>query len=60
MLLETAAGVAVVRQINLQIKVATYHLICKLICRLILVCKLIRVRRWCGKLIYKLKEQLTI
>ena len=37
------AGEAVVRQINLQIKGATYHLICKLICRLILVCKLIRI-----------------
>ena len=37
------AGAAVVRQINLQIKGATYHLICKLICRLILVCKLIRM-----------------
>ena len=34
-------GAAVVRQINLQIKGATYHLICKLIRRLILICKLI-------------------
>ena len=31
------AGAAVVRQINLQIKGATYHLICKLICRLIFI-----------------------
>ena len=30
-------GAAVVRQINLQIKGATYHLICKLICRLIFI-----------------------
>ena len=34
---EAGAGAAVVRQINLQIKGATYHLICKLICRLIFI-----------------------